>query len=60
MDQLRRDLQVAKEFVPLNAAERLELFRTILPLVTPANMPWKADDWDHPTAWNEPTHPRSD
>lgn len=59
MDQLRRDLQVARDFVPLSAAERLELFRAVLPLVTPANMPWKADDWEHPSAWNQPTYPRS-
>jgi len=52
MDELRRDLQIAKDFVPLGVEERLELFREVLPLVTPQNMPWKANDWDHPTAWN--------
>ena len=29
-------------------------------LVTPANVPWKADDWNHPSAWNQPIHPRTD
>jgi aryl-alcohol dehydrogenase-like predicted oxidoreductase len=60
MDQLRRDLQIARDFVPLNTAERLELFREVLPLVTPANVPWKADDWNNPSAWNQPVHPRTD
>jgi predicted aldo/keto reductase-like oxidoreductase len=59
MDQLRKDLQIAKDFVPLSAVERLELFREVLPLVTPADMPWKADDYDHPRAWSQFLGPRT-
>lgn len=51
MEQLERDLAVAEGFTPLSGPERLELFRQALPLATPENMPWKADDWGKPTAW---------
>jgi hypothetical protein len=51
MQELERDLAVAESFVPMTGPERLAFFREILPLVTPGNMPWKADDWGHPTAW---------
>ncbi len=52
MEQLENDLAVAEDFVPLSGPERLELFREILPMVTPQNMPWKADEWANPTAWS--------
>ena len=51
MEELEKDLAVAESFVPLGGPERLAFFRQVLPLVTPQNMPWKADDWDNPTAW---------
>ena len=51
MEQLEADLEVAENFVPLSGAERLELFRKILPLVEPGNLPWKADNWGQPTGW---------
>jgi len=33
-------------------AERLAFFQEIIPLVKPENMPWKADSWSSPTAWD--------
>ena len=57
MEQLERDLDIAKAFVPLSGTERLELFREVLPLVTPENVLWKAEDWDNPSSWNQRTEP---
>lgn len=51
MEQLEKDLAVAESFAPLTGPERLAFFREILPLVQPASMPWKAEDWDSPTDW---------
>jgi aryl-alcohol dehydrogenase-like predicted oxidoreductase len=51
MEQLERDLEIADSFVPLSGPERLTLFREVLPLVTPENMPWKAAEWKNPVAW---------
>ncbi len=53
MEELEKDLEVAENFVPLSGPERLELFREVLPMVTPQNMPWKANDWSNPTGWND-------
>lgn len=53
MDQLRRNLAIAENFVPMTGPERLEFFREILPMVTPQNIPWKAEDWDNPTEWKK-------
>jgi len=49
--QLLADLAAAEAFAPLTGPERLALFRDVLPLVQPQNMPWKASDWNHPTQW---------
>lgn len=51
MEQLRNNLSVAESFKPLSDQERLELFREVLPLVTPQAVPWKAEDWDNPVEW---------
>ena len=51
MEELEKDLAVAENFVPLTDEERLELFREVLPLVKPANMAWKADEWQNPSRW---------
>jgi aryl-alcohol dehydrogenase-like predicted oxidoreductase len=51
IEQLERNLAVAESYVPLTDAERLELFREVLPMVTPQNLPWKAADWDNPVEW---------
>ena len=53
MEELTKDLAVAEEFVPLSGQERLDLFRQVLPLVQPRNLPWKASDWDNPTDWRK-------
>ena len=57
LDELEADLAVAESFTPMSAAERLEYFREILPLVKPQNMPWKAADWGNPTEWNRREEP---
>jgi aryl-alcohol dehydrogenase-like predicted oxidoreductase len=60
MAELDADLAVAESFVPMSGPERLELFRKMLPLVKPENLPWKASDWDNPTEWKprqEPSGP---
>ncbi|MDP2917732.1 MAG: hypothetical protein Q8O16_07390 [Dehalococcoidia bacterium] len=51
MEQLKKNLAVAEAFKPLSDAERLELFREVLPRVSPATMPWKAEDWDEAVEW---------
>jgi hypothetical protein len=51
MEELEADLAVAEGFQPMTGDERLALYREILPLVTPKNMPWKANEWKNPTAW---------
>jgi len=51
MEQLQKNLAVAESYRPLDDAERLELFREVLPMVTPANVPWKAANWNNPVSW---------
>ena len=51
MEQLERNLAVAESFQPLTDPERLELFREVLPMVTPQHVYWKAADWQSPTEW---------
>jgi len=55
LDDLRRDLKVAENYRPLDDEEQLALYREVLPMVTPADMPWKAEDWDNPVAWRKRT-----
>jgi len=51
MAQLKADLAVAESFEPLTDIERLALFKAVMPLVKPENMPWKANSWTAPNAW---------
>ena len=51
MAQLDQNLAIAESFEPLGDTERLAFFREVLPLVRPEQMPWKASDWNDPTAW---------
>jgi Predicted oxidoreductases of the aldo/keto reductase family len=51
MEQLQKNLAVAENYQPLSDSERLELYREILPLVTPEYLPWKSNNWAQPTAW---------
>ena len=55
--QLQADLDVAENFAPLTGPERLDLFRAVLPLVRPDNMPWKVPDWDDPHEWKPRREP---
>jgi len=51
MEQLQKNLEIAENFKPLADIERLELFREVLPMVTPAVMGWKAESWQNPVEW---------
>ncbi len=51
MDQLKRNLAVAESYQPLTDAERLDLFKEVLPLVSPDTLPWKAENWSRPAEW---------
>ena len=53
MEQLRKNLAVAENYKPLSDVEKLELYTEILPKVTPENLPWKSDNWGHPTEWKK-------
>ncbi len=51
MKQLQKNLAVAESYQPLNDVEKLELFKEVLPKVTPKVVRWKAEDWDDPIEW---------
>ncbi len=51
MDQLEKNLAVARSYRSLTDTERLELFKEALPMVTPKTIPWKAEVWDNPLEW---------
>jgi predicted aldo/keto reductase-like oxidoreductase len=51
MAQLQKNLKVAEAYRPLSDDERLELFKEVLPMVTPEGVPWKAEDWNNPVEW---------
>ncbi len=53
MAQLEENLEVAENFVPMSDEERLQYFKDIIHLAKPENMPWKANEWDHPTGWKD-------
>jgi predicted aldo/keto reductase-like oxidoreductase len=53
MAQLKKNLAVAEDYRPLSDAERLELFKEVLPRVTPDAVPWKAEDWNNPVEWKK-------
>jgi predicted aldo/keto reductase-like oxidoreductase len=53
MEQLEKNLSVAENFKPLTDEERLELFREIMPQLTPQKVMWKAEDWENPTSWKK-------
>jgi uncharacterized protein len=51
MEQLKKNLKVANAYKPLTDAEKLALFKKVLPLVTPKNVPWKAKEWGNTAGW---------
>jgi len=53
MEQLRKNIDVAEHYQPLSDEERLDLFKEVLPLVTPKTMPWKAEDWGTGHGWEK-------
>jgi predicted aldo/keto reductase-like oxidoreductase len=53
MDQLKNNIEVAESYKPLSDEERLQLFREILPLVSPKTLPWKSQEWGTATSWSK-------
>jgi len=53
MEQLKKNLAVAEDYQPLSDSERLELFKEVLPFVTPEEVPWKAENWNNPVEWKK-------
>jgi hypothetical protein len=53
MEQLKKNLAVAENYKPLSDEERLNLFKKIIPLVSPGLMPWKSTNWGMPTEWKK-------
>ncbi|MBI5879928.1 MAG: aldo/keto reductase [Chloroflexi bacterium] len=51
MAQLEQNLDTAEQYKGMDDAERLAFFKEIIPLVRPEKMPWKAAEWNNPTAW---------
>jgi aryl-alcohol dehydrogenase-like predicted oxidoreductase len=51
MEQLQNNLAVAESFRPLSDEERLVLFKEVLPMVDPKNLPWKAAQWGKDAGW---------
>jgi uncharacterized protein len=54
LEELEKDLRLAEAFVPLDEAERQALLQAVQPLVTPRNVPWKAQAWGKTGKWLEP------
>jgi len=53
MEQLEKNLAVAESYRPLSDEERLQLFKEVLPMVTPKAMPWKAKEWGDASRWRK-------
>jgi hypothetical protein len=53
MDQLKRNLAVAEDFIPLGDVEKLEFFKEIVHLATPEVMRWKTTDYFNPVEWEK-------
>jgi predicted aldo/keto reductase-like oxidoreductase len=53
IEQLKNNLAVAEKYKPLTDEERLELFKEVLPLVSPKNAPWKAENWTNLVMWKK-------
>lgn len=51
LEHLKKNLAAANSYRPLTDTEKLDLFKGVLPLVTPANVPWKAKEWGNPAEW---------
>lgn len=53
MDQLEKNLRVARSFKPMTEPERLEFFREIIHMANPDVLRWKAKDWSKKEEWAE-------
>ncbi|MBN1642211.1 MAG: aldo/keto reductase [Anaerolineae bacterium] len=58
MAQLEQNLAIAEAYTPMTDVERLAFFQDIIHLVRPDKMPWKANSWSQPTAWDPPQRER--
>lgn len=45
MEQLEKNLAVAKSFTPLHETEQLQFFKEIIHLATPDTLKWKTNNW---------------
>jgi uncharacterized protein len=53
MEQLQKNIAVAENYKPLSDIERLQLYKEILPKVSPEFLPWKSNNWMQPTEWKK-------
>lgn len=53
MEQLEKNIAVAESYRPLSDEERLQLFREVLPMVSPKTVPWKAREWGKEVGWGK-------
>lgn len=53
MAQLEQNLAIAESYVPMTDEERFAFFKDVMPLVTPQNVRWKANDYMKPERWAE-------
>ncbi|RXT13852.1 aldo/keto reductase [Ammoniphilus sp. CFH 90114] len=51
MEQLEKNLAIAKDFRPLSEEEQLEFFKDIMHLVRPDVLRWKSDNWAEAKNW---------
>ena len=51
LEHLKKNLAIANSFKPMTDTEKLELFREVLPMVVPGNVPWKAEEWGNSAKW---------
>ncbi|TVY03991.1 aldo/keto reductase [Paenibacillus cremeus] len=51
MEQLEKNLQVARDFQPMTDVEKLEFFKEIMHLTTFETMFWKSNDLGNPQSW---------
>lgn len=52
MEQLEKNLAIAKAFQPLTEIEQLEFFKEIIGLVRPDVLRWKTDNWVKAESWS--------
>lgn len=51
MEELEKNLAVARNFKPMTDIERLNFLKEIMPMCTPEILRWKAKDWNNKEEW---------